>query len=50
MAGSMSRGDEHFAKSEAIAVFDFLDLEFVLCAAFVTRKNSCRFQSRAELA
>ena len=43
-------GDKDFTKLEAIAVFNFLVFESVLCPAFAADINLRRFQSSAELA
>ena len=50
MTRGMSCSDQHFAKSETITVFYFLDFEFVLGSAFVTGKDFRRFQACTEFA
>src|SRR5215510_7105974 len=50
MPGGVTRRYDHFAKFEAVAIFDFLVVETVLCAALAAGVNFCRVQSRAEFA
>ena len=50
MPRGVSRRDDHFAKCESVAIFDFLGVKPVLCAALAAGVNLCRFQSRAQFA
>src|SRR5262249_34502480 len=50
MPWCVARCYDHFAKCESVAIFDFLGVETVLCAAFAAGVNLCRFQSCAQFA
>jgi hypothetical protein len=50
MPRGVARRYDYFAKFESVAIFDFLGVKTVLCAALAAGVNFCRFQSRAQFA